>query len=153
VRQTEPLYHILHMFDFHGEEVWSQCLHLPAHFSFQFILMSEMFSFKACLQWSTEVNITTGKLWAIWWIGKTFPAACRDVVYGIFGHAVHSSSSVPGPQDNSEYILLLNNTTAPEGRQGVLVDANTGPWFLLCGNWTGGVLLAQTSQLSWKLFG
>lgn len=65
------------------------------------------------------------------WIGKTFPAACR-YVYGILRNTLYSPS-IPEPQGKSEYRLLLHNIIAPEERQGVLVDVNTGP--VLCRNW------------------
>jgi hypothetical protein len=58
-----------------------------AHLSFCFIML-EVFSFEMFLQWSTEIEIARHKVWSEWWMGKTFPTACREVRWHFGAHTV-----------------------------------------------------------------
>jgi hypothetical protein len=48
---------VYHLFDCHGDKIRAWYLHPPAHLSFYFIIMAEVFSLIMLLQWSKEVEV------------------------------------------------------------------------------------------------
>jgi hypothetical protein len=88
---------ICHVFDSHGEEIRTRCV----HHSF-YLIVSKVFSCEVLHQLLAEVEIARLKDQAEWWEGKIFPSVFRVVVaVGILGCTGYSLS-VPGSGTNGE---------------------------------------------------
>jgi hypothetical protein len=55
------------------EGVKAPCFYPPVHLSVHHLITLQVFTFRVLFQRSEEVEVTRHKVWAVWWMGNTFP--------------------------------------------------------------------------------